>query len=425
MTDYRRKTTTMSSSLLQTPTHPTSPSPENGVLHLTDCPFNLPTPCSPIVGNSFLFDPPHKKKVPDTTFPWSPDKRARRNTLHTSQKLNVPAADTSPSLKRSDVVILNLDQASLGSPVAKRPPKRMQQATPRKPSKPLHNLLHQQVQAQEFEFSTPLPGNKVSRRISLDTFLRPMTRDSPFNTLVPLADSSVHPRPTTFSTPPNFKFAKPLQAAFMSEGLLSKRNRSDSISTKHMPDTPCKRPVSGTFSEYEPPTPTKPGGLWGTLVSPEREVPRRLEARLTGQEDRWGVMAEKFDECQVIGSGEFSEVYQVTDRVTRVKYAVKRTRYPISGVKERHVSEVRWANCSARRMEEVRTLKRLGRQQHIVEFISSWDQFGHLYIQTELCENGSLDVFLRDYGNIERLDEFRVWKILLELSLVSAAQAKF
>lgn len=67
----------------------------------------------------------------------------------------------------------------------------------------------------------------------------------------------------------------------------------------------------------------------------------------------------------------------------------------------------------------MRTLKALKPHEHILELIDSWEQYDHLFIQTELCENGSLDVFLRDYGNIERLDEFRVWKILLELAMVS------
>ena len=74
--------------------------------------------------------------------------------------------------------------------------------------------------------------------------------------------------------------------------------------------------------------------------------------------------------------------------------------------------------CRQRRLEEVRTLKALGTHGYILELIDSWEQYDHLFIQTELCENGSLDVFLRDYGNIERLEEFRVWKILLELSMV-------
>jgi hypothetical protein len=36
-----------------------------------------------------------------------------------------------------------------------------------------------------------------------------------------------------------------------------------------------------------------------------------------------------------MGTGEFSEVYEVVDRASRVKYAVKRTRFPMSGPKER------------------------------------------------------------------------------------------
>jgi mitosis inhibitor protein kinase SWE1 len=75
-----------------------------------------------------------------------------------------------------------------------------------------------------------------------------------------------------------------------------------------------------------------------------------------------------------------------------------------------------------RRLEEVRTLRELGHHEHILELIDSWEQYDHLFIQTELCENGSLDVFLRDYGNIERLDEFRVWKILTELTHVIPSQ---
>jgi mitosis inhibitor protein kinase SWE1 len=72
----------------------------------------------------------------------------------------------------------------------------------------------------------------------------------------------------------------------------------------------------------------------------------------------------------------------------------------------------------------VRTLKALGTHKHILELIDSWEQYDHLFIQTELCENGSLDVFLRDYGNIERLDEFRVWKILIELTKVPPSYRK-
>jgi len=45
-----------------------------------------------------------------------------------------------------------------------------------------------------------------------------------------------------------------------------------------------------------------------------------------------------------------------------------------------------------------------------------WESKNHLYIQTEFCENGNLKDFLTTTGYKGRLDDFRIWKILLELS---------
>jgi len=586
MTDCRRKTISSAATptLLHTPTQrllPKStshPSPDS-LLHLAECPFGVPASCSSIMANSFLFGTGPKKKFSDSSFLFSPEKRAKRNPLHDSDKPNMtvfgsagvsagakmlalePQNSPSPSMRRSDVAILNLDQASLGSPVAKRPPRRQPQqhsthpsstaqtTTPRRPPsrsisgqpRPLHNLLHQQVQAQHFEFSTPAPPNsKVSRRISVENFLRPPTRDSPFGLPGPIIDASIHlppqtvqpqqhqkrpkPHPLSFTesafstpssvsspraqnprvtnlvdsqqsfyTPQHYKNIRPLQAAFMSEGLLSKRNRSNSTGPlpSHMPDTPCKRPLSGTFgvfpqepstplsnlrplhfdsdsnssqdtpgpnrslsylsskSDYEfPPTPTKsvdnqgntPSALWRvhnltkspvedvTGFSPPKEHRRRSTTNgllFTQPDLKGGRLGEIFEESQILGTGEFSEVYEVVERSSGKKYAVKRTRFPMSGPKERYPLDLEMhSNGRQRRLEEVRTLRALGHHEHILELIDTWEQYDHLFIQTELCENGSLDVFLRDYGNIERLDEFRVWKILLELTLVPSPASR-
>jgi mitosis inhibitor protein kinase SWE1 len=48
-----------------------------------------------------------------------------------------------------------------------------------------------------------------------------------------------------------------------------------------------------------------------------------------------------------------------------------------------------------------------------------WEANSHLYIQTEYCEGGNLRRFLDTVGYSSRLDDFRIWKILLELSQVS------
>jgi mitosis inhibitor protein kinase SWE1 len=70
---------------------------------------------------------------------------------------------------------------------------------------------------------------------------------------------------------------------------------------------------------------------------------------------------------------------------------------------------------------DVRTPTLGGRgHPNVLGYVDSWEQDGVLYIQTELCELGSFERFLWEYGRaFSRLDEARVWKILSDLSDVS------
>jgi mitosis inhibitor protein kinase SWE1 len=87
-------------------------------------------------------------------------------------------------------------------------------------------------------------------------------------------------------------------------------------------------------------------------------------------------------------------------------WAVKKSKQPYTGLKDRE-----------RRIREVDILKALVNSDHVVNLMDSWEYHRHLYIQTEYCEEGSLDVFLAQAGLKARIDDFRIWKILLELSL--------
>ena len=58
--------------------------------------------------------------------------------------------------------------------------------------------------------------------------------------------------------------------------------------------------------------------------------------------------------------------------------------------------------------------------EHIVQLIDSWEEHNSLYIQTEYCEEGTLNTFLAKVGAKGRLDDFRIWKILSELAQVIA-----
>jgi mitosis inhibitor protein kinase SWE1 len=148
-------------------------------------------------------------------------------------------------------------------------------------------------------------------------------------------------------------------------------------------------------------------------------------------------LASKFDNVEMIGTGEFSRVFKVTQNAQLSKstshfefgtpnsamhrrsprtpmpervYAVKKSRQPFQGTRDRE-----------RKLQEVQVLKALGQSDHVVHLFDSWEAKNHLYIQTEFCEEGSLDMFLNEVGRKGRIDDFRIWKILLEISLVSTS----
>ncbi|KAL7623227.1 mitosis inhibitor protein kinase swe1 [Parahypoxylon ruwenzoriense] len=140
------------------------------------------------------------------------------------------------------------------------------------------------------------------------------------------------------------------------------------------------------------------------------------------------VLMSRFGKVEFVGKGEFSQVYKVTDisqSAATVQhnffstpthrtppspssaevYAVKKLTVPIQGIKDR-----------AFRLREVSVLEILKGRSHILQLIDSWEENNSLYIQTEYCEEGNLDVFLSFIGLKGRLDDFRIWKIMLEIS---------
>ena len=148
-------------------------------------------------------------------------------------------------------------------------------------------------------------------------------------------------------------------------------------------------------------------------------------------ESDYDVLSRRFDKSEAIGSGEFSHVFKVTKSIyppyapvfattpsrhtpssarpdVRV-FVVKKLWQPITGPKDRK-----------KRYHEVEVLKALSQCEHVVRYFESWEENHQLYIQTEYCEEGSLEYFLDNVGKTGRLDDFRIWKIMLELCYVSA-----
>lgn len=165
----------------------------------------------------------------------------------------------------------------------------------------------------------------------------------------------------------------------------------------------------------------------------------------TGESSSLPFLREHFSNISVIGRGKFSYVYAVTEKnsangMNANKYAIKRSRNPYQGPKERN-----------RLLEEVEILRSLNQKSesdstddnyqdknssrgslvktttsesiseegrdYIVTLVDYWELNGFVFIMTEFCDNGSLDTFLEERGNFSRLDEWRVWKILVEIAL--------
>ncbi|RYC61269.1 hypothetical protein CHU98_g4942 [Xylaria longipes] len=138
----------------------------------------------------------------------------------------------------------------------------------------------------------------------------------------------------------------------------------------------------------------------------------------------------RFGKVEFIGRGEFSEVYKVVESMKSVVavdngffdtpthpshtttpspsakvFAVKKLILPIQGEKDRKL-----------RLREVDVLRRLVGCDHILQLIDNWEENDNLYIQTEFCEEGNLQEFLVEVGAKGRLDDFRIWKIMLEIA---------
>ncbi|OAV93568.1 WEE protein kinase [Puccinia triticina 1-1 BBBD Race 1] len=118
----------------------------------------------------------------------------------------------------------------------------------------------------------------------------------------------------------------------------------------------------------------------------------------------------EFDELETIGKGEFGEVFKVRQNSTGKVFAIKRPTRPANGPK-----------ALARQYEEVDILRRLTqgptRSAHIIQLHAAWEEDSRWNIQTEFCENGTLEHFLGLIAGFQdRVDEERIWKITAELA---------
>jgi mitosis inhibitor protein kinase SWE1 len=128
-------------------------------------------------------------------------------------------------------------------------------------------------------------------------------------------------------------------------------------------------------------------------------------------------LAERFHEVKQLdgAEGEFSTIFRVSKPVrptpgrspagSRV-WIVKKSKKPYIGMGDR-----------TRKIREVTILEALRGNDHVLDIKTHWEHDSHLYIQTEYCEGGNLRKFLDTVGFNSRLDDFRIWKILIDLTM--------
>ncbi|KAG5744975.1 hypothetical protein H9Q72_003678 [Fusarium xylarioides] len=178
--------------------------------------------------------------------------------------------------------------------------------------------------------------------------------------------------------------------------------------------------IGDGFSDNMPPPVTPTAGR--DLRSSTSLLVTPVNAR-TSNIDIDASLSSRFDKVEQIGKGEFSVVYRVTQADHQMTfgnlsttpttsptkgrvYAVKKSKHAFQGPKDRDT-----------KVREAEILRTLSYSEHVVQYFDHWDYNSHLYIQTEYCEEGTLDKFLGTVGRGGRLDDFRIFKILQDLCL--------
>lgn len=116
---------------------------------------------------------------------------------------------------------------------------------------------------------------------------------------------------------------------------------------------------------------------------------------------------EEFIEIKEIASGSFGKVKIARHRLDGMVYAIKVSRNKI--VCNTHEERVA--------MNEVFAHSALMKHKHVVRYYNSWVENGHVYIQNEYCEGGSLANLIKEYRRMgRRFPESELKRILLHIA---------
>ncbi|CCF42169.1 hypothetical protein CH063_12239 [Colletotrichum higginsianum] len=241
-----------------------------------------------------------------------------------------------------------------------------------------------------------------------------------------LSEQSIESPSAKRTLPPPMSAVRPMISRESTASPVEQRSPRTPSTHVVLPDASCLS-ISNPAESKSAATPVTPSGR-DSLQSTTTQLMTPVNAGRANS-DADDSLYSRFDKVEMIGKGEFSSVYRVVkagysrasflsvfsgtptknprespepDRI----YAVKKARRQFTGPKDR-LSKLR----------EVHALQALTHADHVVHYVDSWEYNQYLYIQTEYCDEGTLDKFLSNVGRKGRLDDFRIWKVIHDVGL--------
>ena len=125
----------------------------------------------------------------------------------------------------------------------------------------------------------------------------------------------------------------------------------------------------------------------------------------------------EFDVLKKLGEGTFGEAFKVRSRVDGRIYAIKKAKECYLGYKDREqkLSEVYKALKITRRQAiispEIKSLEETDEEDRelymgfCIKVYEAWEESGHLYILSEICEKGNLNDYLQELTGRNRMSD--------------------
>ncbi|XP_072015834.1 wee1-like protein kinase 1-A isoform X2 [Amphiura filiformis] len=115
---------------------------------------------------------------------------------------------------------------------------------------------------------------------------------------------------------------------------------------------------------------------------------------------------EEFVEVCKVGSGEFGSVFKCINKLDGCLYAIKKSKRPIAGSAFEQMA-----------LNEVYAHAVLGTDIHVVRYFSAWAEGGHMLIQNEFCNGGSLADAIQEHRQTGvSFTETELKQLLLQLA---------